>query len=76
MAHKTWACRVFGCRPRRTVHDEPPYGTVHGGNVDGIGREHYRLYIPCSFCDTPVEVGKFHGPLGHGVREGTHGQDA
>jgi hypothetical protein len=55
-------CALFGHRAER-YGGSVCYGRVKGGNVDGIGREHYWLDMRCERCGQTFMAGRFHGPL-------------
>ncbi len=43
--------------------ETPPYLEAEGGHIDGIGREHWRLFAKCRRCDERYQVANVHGPL-------------
>jgi hypothetical protein len=58
-------CDFFGHRMGYGRMGGGDYGDVIGGNVDGIGREHYKLFVRCCRCGVRFHAGSFHGPLKH-----------
>jgi hypothetical protein len=56
-------CWLFGHKLPKGYAGGRPYLEPYGGSVDGIGREHWRLYARCPRCEQKWHVVNVHGPL-------------
>ena len=55
-------CCMFGHRSMDGIYGGAQYHTVHGSDVDGIGRVHLRLYAKCPRCGKHFASGVIHQP--------------
>ena len=64
-------CNLFGHRMGYGNWGGADYGRVLETGVDGIGSEHWRLYVNCCRCGAEFHAGSFHGPLrtAHDIRQ-------
>lgn len=47
-------CTLFGHTPRKGWGGGAQYGTVWGGNCDGVGREHLFMRFDCKRCSDKI----------------------
>ena len=57
-------CSIFGHKQPKGYAGGLAYGEPRGGYKDGIGREHWSVWVRCDRCDTRFPVVNFHGPIG------------
>lgn len=56
-------CKLFGHKPHSGYAGGGQYFRASSGAVDGIGREHWRLYAECERCEKQYHIGNVRGPL-------------
>lgn len=54
-------CRIFGHKAPK-YGNQPAYGRVRPGTIDGVGREHANVIARCDRCDTEYVIIKIHLP--------------
>lgn len=55
-------CLVFGHKSLQGIYSGAEYMRVVPGAIDGIGREHARLYATCPRCEREYSAGAIHLP--------------
>ena len=55
-------CLVFGHKSLEGIYSGAEYMRVVPGSIDGIGREHARLYAHCPRCEREYTAGAIHLP--------------
>lgn len=62
-------CLVFGHKSLQGIYSGAEYMRVVPGAIDGIGREHARLYATCPRCEREYSAGAIHLPARDAERE-------